>query len=918
MSHEPSYVNAVYLEQLLERLRTDPESLSPDWRRWFDTLERDGPGGAREDDAHIAWEERKQVGVLQLINAHRFRGHEAADLNPLRHVERARVAELEPAYHGLDAADLDRVFDSGSLFGLERATLREILERVSGVYCGRIGAEYMHINDTEEKRWFQERLEAGFPWPRPAPEERLHILERLTAAQSLEQFLATRYAGQKRFSLEGGESLIPLLDSLVSDAGRLKMQEFVIAMAHRGRLNVLVNIIGKNPAVLCGEFEGNGHSVGAGDVKYHLGYSSDVRTASGSIHLTLAFNPSHLEIVAPVVEGSVRARQERIGALGQQRALPVLIHGDAAFAGQGVVMETFNLSQTRGYSTGGTLHIIINNQIGFTTSDVRDARSTPYCTDVAKLVQAPILHVNADDPEALLFIGKLALDYRMHFHRDVVIDMVCYRRHGHSEVDEPSVTQPVMYQQVRAHPGTLKLYKQRLLEEGVLEEERQERMRRDYLEALEAGRVVAAPQAPDSHAEWRIDYSEYAGKPLNTASDTTLAETEVRRLGERLVALPEAFKLHPSVQRILARRARMAHGDLPGDWGFAETLAYASLVDQGYHVRVSGQDCCRGTFFHRHAVLHEQEDGTCQIPLERIRPGQGRFLIVNSPLSEEAVLAFEYGYSSAEPRALVVWEAQFGDFANTAQVVFDQFLSSSERKWGLYCGLTVLLPHGYDGQGPEHSSARLERYLQLCAEENFQVCVPSNAAQMFHLLRRQVLRPCRKPLLIMSPKSLLRHEPSASPLKHFSERGFQPVLDDPDAPDPGRARRLLFCCGKVYYELTKKRREEGLEHIPILRIEQLYPFPSGEVEELLHKYKAAAEVIWVQEEPRNQGAWNYIKSRHNMLGRLGRHQRLDYVGREASASPATGALRLHQRQQQCISEQALELDAHVGLRRKRG
>ena len=905
-------MSSAYLEQLLELWRDHSGRLSPEWCRWFASQESESAGLS----APAARTARNQVGVLQMINAYRFRGHRAATLDPLRQERRPRVAELDPAYYGLQEADMEVVFETGSLFGVERASLRETLEWVRAAYCGSVGAEYMHITDTAQKRWIQERLESKLPWPRPDPEERLRILERLTAAQSLEQFLSTRYTGQKRFSLEGGESLIPMLDKLVSAAGEAGILELVIAMAHRGRLNVLVNILGKTPSRLCSEFEEGTHSSGSDDVKYHLGYSADLRTASGSMHLTLAFNPSHLEIVGPVVEGSVRARQERVGAEGRKRILPVLIHGDAAFAGQGVVMETFNLSQTRGYSTGGTLHIIINNQIGFTTSDPLDARSTLYCTDVAKMVQAPIFHVNADDPEALLFISKLALDYRMHFHKDVVVDMVCYRRHGHSEVDEPSVTQPRMYRKVRNHPGTPKLYAQALLREGVLEPEQWERMRREYLEALDAGRVVSAPHAPDNHPELRINYSEYRGNPLDTVTDTTLSEAAVRRLGKCLVALPEGFQAHPSVGRILAQRTRMARGDLPGDWGFAESLAYASLVEQGFQVRVSGQDCCRGTFFHRHAVLYDQESGTAHVPVAQLDKGQAKFRIVNSTLSEEAVLAFEYGYSSADPKALVVWEAQFGDFANGAQVVFDQFLSSSERKWGLYCGLVVLLPHGYDGQGPEHSSARLERYLQLCAEENLQVCVPSNAAQMFHLLRRQVLRPCRKPLLVMSPKSLLRHASSASPLAHFARRGFQFVLDDPDEPAPAKVRRLLFCCGKIYYDLLEKRRTEKIESIAILRIEQLYPFPTEEVGGLLARYREAVEVIWVQEEPRNQGAWNYIKSRHNLLGQLVGDQHLDYVGREASASPATGLQGLHRRQQQLIPEQALLLGRHAVLQRR--
>jgi 2-oxoglutarate dehydrogenase E1 component len=921
--------NTAFLEQLYESYLHDPASVAPEWRHYFDSL-KDGQPGPVAEQAHapiqaaflrLARERRfqpaaaaaaapdaKQVSVLQLINAHRFRGHRQADLDPLHQYQRPEVPELNPEFHGLTEADLDLRFNTGSLVAPRELTLREILEIVRTTYCRTIGAEYMHINETEQKRWIQQRLESCRALPNFTADQKRRILERLIAANALEGYLHTKYVGQKRFSLEGGESLIPLLEELIRHGGTRDIKEVVIGMAHRGRLNVLVNTIGKLPKDLFEEFEGKSAMDGSGDVKYHLGYSSDIKTDRGSIHLTLSFNPSHLEIIDPVVEGSVRARQERHKDRNRNQVLPVLIHGDAAFAGQGVVMETFNFSQTRGYSTGGTLHIIINNQIGFTTSDPLDSRSTLYCTDVAKMVQAPIFHVNAEDPEAVAFIAQIALDFRLEFKKDVVIDMVCFRRHGHSEADEPAATQPIMYKKIRQHPGVRQLYLDRLIREKVVTEAEAQKMQDDYIKALDENRPVSAPLAEKIDTRFLINYQPFKGTSWRAPADTRLDRATVERLAERITAMPQNFVLHPSVKKIIENRVKMGRGEMPMDWGFTETLAYASLVDQGYPVRLSGQDSCRGTFFHRHAVLHDQETGETYVPLSHIREGQANFLVINSTLSEEAVLAFEYGYASAEPNSLVIWEAQFGDFANGAQVVIDQFISSCEAKWKRYCGLVVLLPHGYDGQGPEHSSARLERYLQLCAEENMQVCVPSTAAQMFHMLRRQMLRPYRKPLIVMSPKSLLRHKLSTSTMEDITGRQLQLVIDELDNIDPQRVTRLLFCAGKVYYDLLEARRENKLDNIAIGRIEQLYPFPREEVKAVIDRYPNAREIVWVQEEPKNQGSWYYMQSRGTMIGCLGPHHTFGYAGRFYSASPAVGYMAKHLQQQKQLVADALQLD----------
>lgn len=923
--------NAPFVEELYESYLTDPSSVDDEWRRYFDGLQegrsedrRDvrhsevrarmleiaaSPRGAavqvvRDDEA----DSQKQVAVLQLINAYRFRGHRQANLDPLNQYERPEVAELDPAYHGLSEADMDSVFYTGSLHGPDKATLSQILEIVRTTYCGTIGAEYMHIVETSQKRWIQQRLEPTLARPDFDAEKRKHLLGRVIAAGALEEYLHTKYVGQKRFSLEGGESTIALLDQIVEDAGRHGVKECVVGMAHRGRLNVLVNIVGKHPSKLFDEFEGKGPmEVRSGDVKYHLGFSSDIETPGGPVHLTLAFNPSHLEIIDPVVEGSVRARQERRDDVERNAVLPLLIHGDAAFAGQGVVMETFNLSQTRGYSTGGTVHVIINNQIGFTTSDPLDSRSTLYCTDVSKMVQAPIFHVNGDDPEAVAMAAQIAMDYRMEFNKDVVIDLICYRKHGHSEADEPAATQPIMYQHIRNHPGVRKIYTDKLVSEGVLSAGEAEEIAVKYVDALENNFVVSRPYANVIDSRYSINFEPFRNTGWREPADTTLTAERVADLAERFTTVPEDFNLHRAVKRVLSDRSAMGAGEKPADWGFAETLAYASLLDGHCRVRISGQDSGRGTFFHRHAVIHDQKTGETYLPLQNLGAEQSPFLVINSTLSEEAVLAYEYGYASAEPNALVIWEAQFGDFANGAQVVIDQFIASCEEKWGRYCGLVMLLPHGYDGQGPEHSSARLERFLQLCAEENMQVCYPTTPAQMFHMLRRQVLRPYRKPLVVMSPKSLLRHKLSVSPLDEFTNGGFRAVIEEIDPIPAEKVRRILACSGKVYFDLLEARRENEIDDCAIIRLEQLYPFPKEELEAAIGNYPNAEELVWVQEEPRNQGAWSMLLSTRHLGGCFDETKPLTCIARPYSASPAVGYASLHLEQQQEIVDAALEL-----------
>ncbi|WP_137920569.1 2-oxoglutarate dehydrogenase E1 component [Hydrogenophaga sp. 2FB] len=928
--------NAPYVEEMYENYLENPGSVPENWRGYFDALQnvpagdgtdaRDVPhlpvinafaerakqGGTRVVVATGADSElaRKRTAVQQLIAAYRNVGARWADLDPLKRAERAHIPELELSFYGFTDGDLETVFNtSNTFFGKETMSLRDLLNALRETYCGSIGAEYMYITDQAQKRWWQERLEATRTKPAFNAEKKKHILDRLTAAEGLERFLHTKYVGQKRFSLEGGESFIASMDELIREAGQVGVQEIVIGMAHRGRLNVLVNTLGKMPKDLFAEFDHTApEDLPSGDVKYHQGFSSDVTTPGGPVHLSLAFNPSHLEIVNPVVEGSVRARMDRRGdPLGKQ-VLPVLVHGDAAFAGQGVVMETLALAETRGYTTGGTVHLVINNQIGFTTSDPRDSRSTLYCSDVVKMIESPVLHVNGDDPEAVVFATQLALEFRMAFQKDVVVDIVCFRKLGHNEQDTPSLTQPLMYKKIAAHPGTRKLYADKLAAQG-LGDTLGDDMVKAYRAALDDGRHTVDPVLTNFKSKFAVDWSPYLGKKWTDTSDSAIPMAEWKRLSDRLTTIPDSITPHQLVKKVYADRAAMGRGDIPVDWGMGEHMAFASLVASGFPVRLSGEDCGRGTFTHRHAVIHDQNrekyDEGIYVPLQNVADNQAPFVVIDSILSEEAVLGFEYGYASNDPNTLVIWEAQFGDFVNGAQVVIDQFIASGEVKWGRVNGITMMLPHGYEGQGPEHSSARLERFMQMAADTNMQIVQPTTASQIFHVLRRQMIRGLRKPLIIFTPKSLLRNKDATSPLSEFTKGGFQTVIPEQNADVAKKAekvKRIICCSGKVYYDLVKKREERGSDDVVILRVEQLYPFPHKVFGAELRKYPNATDIVWCQDEPQNQGAWFFVQHyiHENMLD----GQKLGYAGRAASASPAVGYAHLHQEQQKSLIEAA--------------
>jgi 2-oxoglutarate dehydrogenase E1 component len=908
--------NLEFLEDLYERFLRDPDSVDSSWREKFRSIQEEplqirperetAQSSISANREEIESTLRKQAAVDQLIYHHRTRGHQVAKNNPLQRVEPDQLRDLDPAYYGLTDQDLDSHFYVDILHHFRRLPLREILSLLKQTYCESIGTEYMHIVDSDIKLWIQTRLENTRGRAFPEAGSQRNLLRALTAAEGIERYLHRKYVGQKRFSLEGAESLIPLLDEIIERSSEQGTRELVIGMAHRGRLNVLINVLGKKPSSLFQEFEGKSSGspmASAGDVKYHMGFSSNIMTRNGPVHTALAFNPSHLEIINPVVEGSVRARQDRRQGDGEDQVMAILIHGDAAFAGQGVVMETLNMAETRAYTTGGTIHIVVNNQIGFTTSNPFDARSTLYCTDVANMVQAPVFHVNGDDPEAVLFVTRLAVDYRMKFKRDVVIDLLCYRRQGHNEADEPAVTQPSMYQFIRQHDSVRRLYADKLIADGVITADEEKQLESDYQSALDRDDIVSRPLIEGDNVFPKPSWTAYVGKDWETPCDSSLAADTVQSLAREILKLPTDFSLHPRAKAIYDSRDAMARGEIPMDWGFAETLAYASLLKQGYPIRLSGQDVGRGTFFHRHATLHDQGTGIAYTPLQQLSEPAAPFQIYDSLLSEEGVLGFEYGYASSAPEVMVVWEAQFGDFANNAQVVIDQFITSGESKWGRLCGLTLLLPHGYEGQGPEHSSARIERYLQLCAEQNIQVCVPTTPAQIFHLLRRQMIRAFRKPLIVMTPKSLLRHKLAVSSLAELSEGQFNNVKAEVDPLNANDITRVILCTGKVYYDLLEARRRDSLDHIAIIRIEQLYPFPDREFVAELSKYPNIREWIWCQEEPENQGAWHQIK--HRFIGHLEGQATLTYAGRPMCPAPAVGQFHRHIEQQKQVIADAL-------------
>lgn len=908
-----AYVDALY-EDYLE----NPNSVPDDWQAVFKALPKiNGQAGDQSHRdirnyflqnadkqlvQHVAIDD-KQADVAHLINAYRTHGHHAAKLDPLDMLERTPAPDLDLAYHHLSDADLNSAFFAGKTFSDKQMTLASIYQALRETYSSTIGIEYMHIANVAEIEWLQQKLESVRGRAVFSDDKKRQILKELIAADGLERYLGTRYVGQKRFSLEGGDSLIPLMKEVIRRGCEDGVKEIVIGMAHRGRLNVLVNVLGKEPSELFQEFEGKVNTTRTGDVKYHMGFSSNLRSETDDVvHVALAFNPSHLEIIGPVVEGSARSRLRRQNDLDKKNAVvPIVIHGDAAFAGQGVVMETFNFSQAPGYCTGGTIHIVINNQVGFTTSNPLDARSTLYCTDVAKMVQAPVLHVNGDDPEAVVFATQIAFEFRMKFKRDVVLDLVCYRRQGHNEADEPSVTQPLMYQKIKTIRPLREIYADKLIAAGIIAQEQVDQLINDYRDTLDKGEAVVDIVQGEYTGRIATDWAPYIAAKWTDKTDTTISEQTVAELSRQLMQLPEGFELHSVVKRLLTDREKMTLGELPLNWGYAETMAYASILNEGHEVRLSGQDCGRGTFAHRHAVLHDQKTGASYIPLQTIE--QAPFTVIDSVLSEEAVLAFEYGFAASEPNALVLWEAQFGDFANGAQVVIDQFISSGEQKWGRLCGLVMLLPHGYEGQGPEHSSARLERFMQLCAQKNIQVCTPTTPAQMFHLLRRQIVRKFRKPLIVMTPKSLLRHKLAVSSLQDLTQGAFHTVIPEIDALNAEQVTSVVLCCGKVYYDLLQKRRDSALENVAIIRIEQLYPFPKKTLMRTLEQYPNAKRIVWCQEEPQNQGVW--FSSQHNMKDCLRDDQSLSYAGRGFAAAPAGGSPYAHADQQEALVNSAL-------------
>lgn len=928
---ELSADGVAYIEALYEEYLADKNSVDDKWQAYFKDYEsqNDAPHNAIKQQflalaknqtsgmlpAKADQANPKQMAVHGLISAYRRVGHRKANLDPLALAKRLVPAELELAYHGLTEQDLDTVFPTGDLqTGKAHQSLREIIADLQKIYCGSIGVEYVHAYTTEEKVWFERYLEQkcgviGFD-----KDKKLEILERLTAAEGLEKYLARKYTGVKRFGLEGGESFIASLHEIIQRAGEYGTQEMVIGMAHRGRLNVLVNVLGKKPSDLFDEFDGKVlPTVGSGDVKYHNGFSSNITTKGGEAHLSLAFNPSHLEIVSPVMIGSVRARQARRSndyEFDTNSVLPIVVHGDAAFAGQGVNQETFAMSQTRAYKVGGTVHIVINNQVGFTTSRPEDARSTEYTTDIAKMVHAPVLHINGDDPEAVVWASQLALDYRREFGKDIVIDLVCYRRNGHNESDEPSATQPLMYSIIKKLPTTRTQYAQKLVDEGVIDKAYVATSEDNYRIALDNGDFVASALVREPNKSLFVDWTPYVGHGFETSVQTGVAIDKLKAYGEKMAQLPDGFELQRQVAKVVEQRLAMQTGNEPLNWGAAETLAYASLVDEGRLVRITGEDVGRGTFSHRHSELYNMKDGSMYIPLQHISDNQARFATYNSLLSEEAVLAFEYGYSTTIPNALIIWEAQFGDFANGAQVVIDQFIASGETKWQRLSGLVMLLPHGFEGQGPEHSSARLERYLQLCAEDNMSVITPTTPAQIFHALRRQVVQKTRKPLIVMSPKSLLRHPLATSTLADLDiGTKFESVIGEIDTLDNNKISRVVLCGGKVYYELLEKRRSLDLSHIAIVRIEELYPFPETRILQELAKYPNLSEIIWTQEEPINQGAWYYLSPEfYGKIAPKVSAKILQASARPAAAAPATGSPKIHNEQQKTLVANGLGVD----------
>ena len=916
--------HSAYLENMYELYLENPDQLSSEWVVFFENLEPKGINGNRVSHKQIVDEFRnlsrsanlsgnipdaRQSKVIRLIQSYRNRGHQKANLDPLGIMDRAEIEDLDLEFHGLSKEDLsDEFYTDTLLIGKEKATLKEIIESLKVIYCGNIGIEYNHIMDSYERKWFQKKFESKLGKYSFSTNDKLHIYERLNSAEGLAKYLAAKYPGMKRFGIDGAESLIPLVDAVIQNCGELGANQICFGMAHRGRLNLLVNVLGKLPSELFSAFDEDYEITGAntGDVKYHLGFSSNLETKGGEVHVSLNSNPSHLEIVDPVVMGSVRARQDRLNDNERQKVVPVLLHGDASFSGQGVVMESLQMSQTRGFNVGGTIHIIVNNQIGFTTSNKKDSRSTDYSTDVAKIIQAPVIHVNGDDPEMVVKAAIIACKYRKEFNKDIVIDLFCYRRRGHNEADDPSATQPLMYSKIKQHPSVLTQYEDALIREGLISSDQTAAIRSDYRKSLESGLSVAKNLAKKPNEELWFNWDEYIDNKWWDETDTSITKKSIIKLGKQISKTPENFNLGPQAAKIFKDRDQMTESKIDINWGYGEMLAYASLLEQGYPIRLTGQDVRRGTFSHRHACVFDKETGKSLIPLSKIAEEHNtKFDIYDSLLSEEAVLAFEYGYSATWPTGLVIWEAQFGDFANGAQVVIDQFIVSAQHKWERLSGLVMLLPHGYEGQGPEHSSARIERFLQLCASENIQVCVPSSPAQIFHLLRRQAIRKLRTPLVVISPKSLLRNPDASSKITELTTGSFQCVIDDDCQKD--NVRKLILCSGKVFYDVKKQQNLSEKDDIAIIRIEQLYPFPYDDLEAILNAYPNVVEIVWCQEEPANQGAWFSHRHRiQRVLDRLKNNLEITLVSRPPAAAPAVGMMKLHLKQQEELIELALK------------
>ena len=916
--------HAAYLEGLYETFLNNPEELSKDWFDFFTNLPKMPNSNGEISHQKIINEFRnfsrnsavlkksideRQGKVIRLIQSYRNRGHLKANLDPLGMMERRLVEDLNIEFHGLSHEDLNEefytdTFDTGS----EKLTLRDIIKQLEDIYCGKIGIECNHIIDSAERRWFQKKFESNLNEYSFDEKEKLNIYERLNSAEGLAKYLSAKYPGMKRFGIDGAESLVPLVETVIQDCGSLGASQICFGMAHRGRLNLLVNVLGKLPSDLFSAFSEDFELDGAstGDVKYHLGFSSNFDTPGGEVHVSLFNNPSHLEIVDPVVIGSVRARQDRINDKERSKVIPVLLHGDAAFSGQGVVMESLQMSQTRGFNVGGTIHIIVNNQIGFTTSNINDSRSTDYSSDVAKIIQAPVIHVNGDDPEMVVKAAKIACKYRNKFKKDIVIDLFCYRRRGHNEADDPSATQPLMYEKISNHVSVLNQYEENLVKEGILNSEQSKTIKSNYRKSLEGGESVAKNLAKKPNDSLWFDWEPYLDVKWWPKVDTTFSKKELKKLGKEIISAPKEFNIGSQASKIFADRRQMNQENIPLNWGYAEIMAYATLLKDGYPIRLTGQDVRRGTFSHRHACIFDSKTGMGYISLSELaEKNKTSFDIYDSLLSEEAVLGFEYGYSATWPSGLTIWEAQFGDFANGAQVVIDQFIVSAQHKWERLSGLVMLLPHGYEGQGPEHSSARIERFLQLCASENIQVCVPSSPKQIFHLLRRQVIRKMRTPLIVISPKSLLRNPKAVSTLDDLSNGTFECVIDD-ELDNKNDVKKVIMCSGKVFYELIDKRNKEKRNDIAIIRIEQLYPFPYDDLEEILLRYQNVHEYIWCQEEPLNQGAWFSHRHRiQRVLDRLGNNNEVKLVSRPAAAAPAVGLMKLHLKQQETLINEAI-------------